>query len=257
MNLDAASPPAQTAPDLQALGPDAQAVFEQRLARLTQALDILPDKPEETPASALRALWLLAAGHPMSLHAAAETPLVALSAAQIEALDGLIGRRVAGEPIAYLTGWQRFMGLELLASPEAFGDVIERMADAARPLRPTRIVAAEARGFLFAAPLAQRLGVGLAPVRKPGKLPCEAFEASYDLEYGSNTLCLHKDALTPEDRVLIVDDILATGGTLDAMIRLVGQSGATVAGCCMLMELDALGGRKVLGDIPLSVLLHV
>ena len=95
----------------------------------------------------------------------------------------------------------------LLASPEAFGDVIERMADAARPLRPTRIVAAEARGFLFAAPLAQRLGVGLAPVRKPGKLPCEAFEASYDLEYGSNTLCLHKDALTPEDRVLIVDDM--------------------------------------------------
>lgn len=145
----------------------------------------------------------------------------------------------------------------LLASPEAFGDVIERMADAARPLRPTRIVAAEARGFLFAAPLAQRLGVGLAPVRKPGKLPCEAFEASYDLEYGSNTLCLHKDALTPEDRVLIVDDILATGGTLDAMIRLVGQSGATVAGCCMLMKQDALGGRKVLGDIPLSVLLHV
>ena len=145
----------------------------------------------------------------------------------------------------------------LLASPEAFGDVIERMADAARPLRPTRIVAAEARGFLFAAPLAQRLGVGLAPVRKPGKLPCEAFEASYDLEYGSNTLCLHKDALTPEDRVLIVDDVLATGGTLDAMIRLVGQSGATVAGCCMLMEQDALGGRKVLGDIPLSVLLHV
>ena len=119
MNLDAASPPAQTAPDLQALGPDAQAVFEQRLARLTQALDILPDKPEETPASALRALWLLAAGRPMSLHAAAETPLVALSAAQLEALDGLIERRVAGEPIAYLTGWQRFMGLELRASPEA------------------------------------------------------------------------------------------------------------------------------------------
>lgn len=145
----------------------------------------------------------------------------------------------------------------LLASPEAFGEVIERMADAARPLRPTRIVAAEARGFLFAAPLARRLGVGLAPVRKPGKLPCEAFEASYDLEYGSNTLCLHKDALPPADRVLIVDDVLATGGTLDAMIRLVGQSGATVAGCCMLMELDALGGRKVLGDIPLSVLLHV
>lgn len=145
----------------------------------------------------------------------------------------------------------------LLGSPEAFAAVIDHMAEAALPLRPTRIVAAEARGFLFAAPLAQRLGLGLAPVRKPGKLPCATYEAGYDLEYGSNTLCLHKDALNPSDRVLIVDDILATGGTLDAMIRLVHQSGAAVAGCCMLMELDALHGRRVLGDIPLSVLLHV
>ena len=121
----------------------------------------------------------------------------------------------------------------------------------------TKVVGIESRGFIGGSILAFELGAGFVPARKPGKLPCEAFEASYDLEYGSNTLCLHKDALTPGDRVLIVDDILATGGTLDAMIRLVGQSGATVAGCCMLMELDALGGRKVLGDIPLSVLLHV
>lgn len=145
----------------------------------------------------------------------------------------------------------------LLASPGAFAAVTDWMVAQTRALRPTRIVAAEARGFLFAAPLAQRLGAGLAPVRKPGKLPCATFSVSYDLEYGSNTLCLHKDALGPADRVLIVDDVLATGGTADAMIRLVRRSGAGVAGCCMLMELDALGGRKLLGDIPLSVLLHV
>lgn len=145
----------------------------------------------------------------------------------------------------------------LLASPEAFGGVIERMTDAARSLRPTMIMAPEARGFLLAAPLALRLGIGLAPVRKPGKLPRAVFSVSYDLEYGSNALCLHKDALRKEDRVLIVDDVLATGGTIGAMLELVRQSGATVAGCCMLMELDALNGRRVLDGVPLSVLLHV
>lgn len=145
----------------------------------------------------------------------------------------------------------------LLASPEAFGSVIGQMASAARPLRPTMIVAPEARGFLLAAPLAQRLGIGLAPIRKPGKLPCAAFSVSYDLEYGSNTLCLHKDALQEGDRVLIVDDVLATGGTTGAMLHLIRQSGAVVAGCCMLMELDALNGRRVLDGVPLSVLLHV
>lgn len=147
--------------------------------------------------------------------------------------------------------------MPLLASPEAFGSVIEQMAAAARPLRPSMIAAPEARGFLLAAPLALRLGIGLAPIRKPGKLPCPAFSVSYDLEYGSNTLCLHKDALRAEDRVLLVDDVLATGGTAGAMLRLVRQSGAAVAGCCMLLELDALNGRHALEDIPLSVLLHV
>ena len=145
----------------------------------------------------------------------------------------------------------------LLAAPQAFRHVTDWMADKAAPLRPTRIVAAEARGFLFAAPLAQRLNAGLAPVRKPGKLPCEALTVSYDLEYGSSTLCLHKDALCPEDRVLIVDDVLATGGTLQAMLHLVRRSGASVVGCCMLMELEALHGRRVLGDIPLFTLLQV
>ena len=145
----------------------------------------------------------------------------------------------------------------LLASPEAFGSVTDQMADAARPLRPTVIVAPEARGFLLAAPLAQRLGISLVPIRKPGKLPCAVFSASYDLEYGSNTLCMHKDALHAGDRALIVDDVLATGGTAEAMLHLIRQSGADVAGCCMLMELDALKGRRLLEGIPLSVLLHV
>lgn len=145
----------------------------------------------------------------------------------------------------------------LLASPAAFGSVIDWMVSEALPLQPSMIVAPEARGFLLAAPLAQRLGIGLAPIRKPGKLPCATFAASYDLEYGSNVLCLHQDALRETDRVLIVDDVLATGGTTEAMVRLVRQSGATVAGCCMLMELDALNGRRMLDGVPLSVLLHV
>jgi len=105
--------------ELHALGNEGLPAFQQRLARLTTALDILPDKPEETPYSALRALWLLAGGTPLSIHAAMDTALQPLSTAQLATLDALIARRIAGEPIAYLTGRQRFMGLELLASPEA------------------------------------------------------------------------------------------------------------------------------------------
>ncbi|CUA98886.1 peptide chain release factor N(5)-glutamine methyltransferase [Thiomonas bhubaneswarensis] len=101
------------------LNAHSHAAFAQRLIHLTKALDILPDKPEETPSSALRALWLLAAGQPLSLHAASETDLPALDTQQLDALDALIARRIDGEPVAYLTGRQRFMGLELLASPEA------------------------------------------------------------------------------------------------------------------------------------------
>lgn len=107
------------ASELQALGPEGQADFIRRLHRLSAALAPLPDKPEETPYSALRALWLLAAGTALSLHAAMDTPLQPLCAAQRDTLDSLIARRIAGEPIAYLTGRQRFMGLELLARPDA------------------------------------------------------------------------------------------------------------------------------------------
>ena len=115
----------------------------------------------------------------------------------------------------------------------------------------------DARGFLFAAPLAQRLGVGLVPVRKPGKLPYKTISASYDLEYGSATLNMHTDALTPRDRALIVDDVLATGGTAAATISLVRRLGASVAGCAVLLELDAMGGRKELEGVRFFTVLHV
>lgn len=145
----------------------------------------------------------------------------------------------------------------LLAHGEAFACAVRQMYEAALPLAPTKIVAPDARGFLFAAPLAYLLGIGMVPVRKPGKLPCACHTVAYDLEYGSNSLCIHKDALCPEDRVLVVDDVLATGGTLNAMLQLTALCGASVVGSCFLLELDNLKGRDVLGTIPLSVLLHV
>lgn len=143
----------------------------------------------------------------------------------------------------------------LLGDSDAFRETIDRLYEETRAFKPTKIAAAEARGFLFGAPLALRFNLGLVPIRKPGKLPYATLCKSYSLEYGTNSLCMHKDALSPEDRVLIVDDVLATGGTVRAMIELVEECGAQVAGCAMLMELPALGGRKKLGDIPLKVLL--
>lgn len=145
----------------------------------------------------------------------------------------------------------------LLGNAEAFAHAIDALYEATRHLQPTKIVAAEARGFLFAAPLALRLNTGFAPIRKPGKLPCKSFCVSYTLEYDTNTLCMHEDALTPDDRVLIVDDVLATGGTLDAMLRLIDMAGAHTVGCAVLLELAALNGRAVLADTPLTSLIQV
>jgi adenine phosphoribosyltransferase len=145
----------------------------------------------------------------------------------------------------------------LLGNGKAFQHVIDAMYEQTKELRPTKIVSAEARGFIFGAPLALRFGIGFVPIRKPGKLPYKTVSASYDLEYGSNTLCMHEDALTAEDRALIVDDVLATGGTAQAMAKLVEQQGAAVAGFALLMELDALKGREKLGGVPVHSLLHV
>ena len=131
-----------------------------------------------------------------------------------------------------------------LAEPRAFALAIERMAEPWRGEPLDAIAAVEARGFLFAGPLALALGVGVIPVRKPGKLPAETIHHDYDLEYGRDRLEMHTGVLARGSRVLIVDDVLATGGTAAACMRLVEAGGATVAGAAFLLELEALGGRE-------------
>lgn len=132
----------------------------------------------------------------------------------------------------------------LLASPAAFGRAVTAFADAFRDARPTTILAAESRGFIFAAPLALELGAAFIPVRKPGKLPYQTRKHSYDLEYGSDTLEIHIDAVDRGSRVLLIDDLLATGGTIEACLKLAQESGAEIVGCGFLIELSFLSGRK-------------
>lgn len=132
----------------------------------------------------------------------------------------------------------------LLASPDAMREVIRRFAEHYRGRAIDVVVAAEARGFLFATPLALELNVGFVPVRKPGKLPFDTHAFHYELEYGTDTLEMHIDGISAGQNVLMVDDLLATGGTLEACLRLVEQAGANVAGCAFVIELTALGGAK-------------
>lgn len=120
----------------------------------------------------------------------------------------------------------------------------------------TAVVGMEARGFIFGSLVAWELDVGFVPLRKPGKLPYEVKSISYDLEYGSAALEVHTDAVGPGDRVLIIDDLLATGGTAQASCELIESLGAEVAACGFIVELDALGGRNRLGDRPIHSLLH-
>lgn len=134
----------------------------------------------------------------------------------------------------------------LLAEPAAFREVIDRFAAHFLDRGVTAVVAAEARGFIFAAPLALQLNAKFVPVRKPGKLPFQTQAFSYELEYGNDTLHMHVDALNSSDRVLIVDDLLATGGTMLACVNLVEQLQATIAGCAFVIELDFLKGREKL-----------
>ena len=115
--------------------------------------------------------------------------------------------------------------------------------------------AVEARGFLFAGPLALELGVGLIPVRKPGKLPADTISYKYDLEYGSDTLEMHKGIVMPQSRVLVIDDVLATGGTAEACVKLLESVQAVVVGCSFLVELKDLGGRERLGDHRIETVL--
>ena len=143
----------------------------------------------------------------------------------------------------------------LLRDAEGFAYVIKRLTDFFRDEGISKVVAIESRGFILGAPLAVQLGVGFVPVRKPGKLPAEVYERKYDLEYGSNSLAIHRDALDRGERVLIVDDLLATGGTMAATVHLVNELGGVVVGIAVVIELVALGGRnKLKGQQILSLL---
>lgn len=139
----------------------------------------------------------------------------------------------------------------LLADSAAFSAAVDALA---APYGPDIdfVAGVEARGFIFAAPVAQRLGAGFIPVRKPNKLPWETVSQSYELEYGIDTLEIHADAVKPGDRVLLVDDVLATGGTAVAAASLLESSGATVVGLSFLIELGFLGGRSKLGQRPIN-----
>lgn len=136
----------------------------------------------------------------------------------------------------------------LLANGEAFKEACENIKKFAIAKGATVVVGPESRGFIFGCPVATSLNVGFVPIRKPGKLPREEICEEYSLEYGTNTLCMHKDALKPGDKVLIVDDLLATGGTTQAACNLVKKLGAEVVGIACLIELVALNGRDLLKD---------
>ncbi|MDI2132718.1 adenine phosphoribosyltransferase [Yinghuangia seranimata] len=134
----------------------------------------------------------------------------------------------------------------LLADPEAFAALVDALAARCAEAGVTKVVGIEARGFILAAPVAYRAGAGFVPVRKQGKLPCATYDESYDLEYGSATLEVHQDAFAPGERVLVIDDVLATGGTVAATIALIRRAGAEVAGVSVLLELGFLDGRAKL-----------
>lgn len=144
----------------------------------------------------------------------------------------------------------------LLRNGDAFRSVIDELAARYADRKIDAVVGVESRGFIFSAPLAYRLGVGLVLVRKPGKLPAATYQISYDLEYGSNVLEIHRDALEPGARVLIVDDLLATGGTIEATCKLVEMAGAVVEEVAFVVELSFLQGRERLeGNAPVFSLI--
>ena len=139
----------------------------------------------------------------------------------------------------------------MLADPAALKDAVDQLAARFRDAGVEVVASVEARGFIFGPPVAVTLGAGFVPVRKPGKLPCETREVSYDLEYGSDTVQVHADAIRPGQKVLLVDDLIATGGTIEATARLIEEMGGEVVGMAFLMELaflkprERLQGRKI------------
>jgi adenine phosphoribosyltransferase len=146
--------------------------------------------------------------------------------------------------------------MPLLADPEALRASVDELAEWARPREPDLVLGAEARGFILGPALALELGCGFVPARRPGKLPPETISARYALEYGENALELHADAFVKGARVLIHDDVLATGGTVGAMADLVRQLGGEVVGFAFVIELDFLNGRERLSDDDVHALIH-
>jgi adenine phosphoribosyltransferase len=144
----------------------------------------------------------------------------------------------------------------LLRDPAGLRYSIETLAERVRDLQPQYIVGMEARGFIFGSALAYEMGLGFIPVRKPGKLPADVHIVEYALEYGTDRLEIHQDAVIPNSRVLIVDDLIATGGTAAATAELLQASGTTLVGCGFIIELDDLGGRSHLPNVPIISLVH-
>ncbi len=144
----------------------------------------------------------------------------------------------------------------LLRHPEAFKKVIDWMIEPHLNKGIDIIVGVESRGFMFASPAAYKLGAGVVPVRKPGKLPWKTLEASYQLEYGVDRLQIHQDAITPGQKVLILDDVLATGGTAEATSSLIKKLGGEIVEACFLIELSFLKGRDKLPGVPVRSLLQ-
>lgn len=136
----------------------------------------------------------------------------------------------------------------ILLNPKALNYAVDSLAEIFKDCGANKIVAAEARGFIFGTPLACKMDIGFVPVRKPGKLPYKTCSVTYDLEYGSDTLCIHEDALAPGDKVLLIDDLLATGGTAAGMVQLINGAGAEIVGSGFVIELSYLNGGKVMAD---------
>jgi adenine phosphoribosyltransferase len=144
----------------------------------------------------------------------------------------------------------------LLADKAAFHSALDQLQELVRGRQTAKVVGIESRGFIWGGALADRLGAAFIPVRKPGKLPWRRIAASYSLEYGTDTLEMHEDAVVPGERVLVVDDLIATGGTARAVGDLVGQLGGRVAAYVFLVELTFLGGRQKLGDADVLSLIR-
>ncbi len=143
----------------------------------------------------------------------------------------------------------------LMADGNAFHEACDKLIEYARKVKADVVAGPESRGFIFGCPVANELKIGFVPVRKPGKLPRKTISYKYDLEYGSNELHIHADAIKPGQKVLIIDDLLATGGTVEATAKMVEELGGEVVGCAFLIELADLGGREKLSSYDVYTLM--